>query len=69
MVQSPGEVDTMRIKYTSIHNVLESNSLAPWVGTGFADRLRRETLLDRAKKEKKQDTRNERALAWFRRSR
>ncbi len=59
----------MRIKYTSIHNVLESNSFAPWVGTALAERLRREALLDRAKREKKQDTRNERVLAWFRRSR
>jgi hypothetical protein len=59
----------MRIKYTSIHNVLESNSFSTWVETGLAERLRREALLDRAKKEKKQDPRNERALAWFRRSR
>ena len=59
----------MRIKYTSIHNVLESNSIAPWVGLGLAEKLRREALLDLSRKEKKQTAKSDRAVAWFRRSR
>jgi hypothetical protein len=58
----------MRIKYTSIHNVIEANSTAPWVGPGLAEKLKRETLTERAKQEK-QTNKSERALAWFRRSR
>ena len=57
----------MRIKWTSIHNVLESNSVAPWVGIGLAERLKREALNDQTKKEKKK-TKSERALAWLRRA-
>jgi hypothetical protein len=61
----------MRIKYTSIHNVLEANPAAPWVGPGLAEKLKREAVAERAKKDKqKEETpRSERALAWFRRSR
>jgi hypothetical protein len=58
----------MRIKYTSIHNVLEANSAAPWVGPGLAEKLKREALAERAKKEKTPN-KSERALAWLRRSR
>ncbi|HLH31369.1 MAG TPA: hypothetical protein VKY31_09215 [Terriglobia bacterium] len=58
----------MRIKWTSLHNVVEANAAAPWVGPGLAEKLKREALADRAKKDKKQ-TKSERALAWFRRSR
>lgn len=57
----------MRIKWTSIHSVLESNSVAPWVGLGLTERLKREVVNDRNKKEKKK-TKSERALAWFRRA-
>jgi|SwirhisoilCB1_FD_contig_61_533946_length_1620_multi_4_in_0_out_0_2 hypothetical protein len=60
----------MRIKYTSIHNRLESNSIGPWVvGTGLAERLRREALLYQAKKEKKDTAKSEHAAAGLRRSR
>lgn len=60
----------MRIKWTSIHNVIDGNSAAPWVGPGLAERLKREAVAEKtAKKSKKQTTRSERALAWFRRSR
>jgi hypothetical protein len=58
----------MRIKWTSIHRVLETNPAAPWIGPGLAERLRREAALELAKK-KKQAAKSERALAWFRRSR
>jgi len=59
----------MRIKLTSIHNLLDANAAAPWVGPGLAERLKREAVAERSKKEKKQTTKSERALAWFRRSR
>jgi hypothetical protein len=62
----------MRIKYTSIHNVVEANPAAPWVGPGLAEKLKREAVAQSAKKDKKKDekdARSERALAWFRRSR
>ena len=58
----------MRIKYTSIHNVIGANSAAPWVGPGLAEELKRETLAERAQEEK-QTNKSERGLAWFRRSR
>jgi hypothetical protein len=56
----------MRIKYSSIQQVLGANASAPWVGPGLAEKLKREA----AKKDKKKETppRSERALAWFRRS-
>jgi hypothetical protein len=68
----------MRIKYSSIRNVLEPNPAAPWVGPGLAEKLKREAVAERAKKDhsdnrdnKKEEEppRSERALAWFRRSR
>ncbi len=60
----------MRIKWTSLHSVLEGNTAAPWVGPGLAERLKREALTDRTKKDnKKKTTKSERALAWLRRSR
>jgi hypothetical protein len=58
----------MRIKWTSIHNVVEANAAAPWVGPGLAERLKREALAERTEKDKKK-TRSQRAIAWFRRSR
>jgi hypothetical protein len=58
----------MRIKWTSIHRVLETNPTAPWIGPGLADRLKREAALEMARK-RKLPTKSERALAWFRRSR
>ncbi len=45
-----------------------SDSTAPWVGLGLAEKLKRETLAERAKEEQQTD-KSERALAWFRRSR
>jgi hypothetical protein len=71
----------MRIKYSSIRNVLEPNPAAPWVGPGLAEKLKREAVAERAKKDNKENKddkdnkkeeeppRSERALAWFRRSR
>jgi len=59
----------MRIKYSSIHNVLEANPAAPWVGPGLAERLKRDAVAERAAKKDKKKPRSERALAWFRRSR
>ena len=60
----------MRIKWTSLHNVTEANSAAPWVGPGLAEKLKREALAERAgKKDKKYQPKSDRALAWFRRSR
>ena len=61
----------MRIKYTSIHNVVEANPAAPWVGPGLAEKLKREAVAQSAKKDKKKDekdARSERALAWLKRS-
>jgi len=64
----------MRIKYTSIPNVTGSNSTAPWVGPGLAERLKKEAINEREPnvkepnvKEKK--TKSERALEWLRRNR
>ena len=58
----------MRIKYTSIANVTGSNSTAPWVGPGLAERLKKEAITEREpKKEKKK--KSERALEWLRRNR
>ena len=59
----------MRIKWTSIHSVLEGNPAAPWVGPGLAERLKQEAAAGQIKKDKKKTTKSERALAWFRRSR
>ena len=59
----------MRIKWTSVHNVIEGNAFAPWVGPGLAERLKREAVAEKAAKKNKKLSRSERALAWFRRSR
>ncbi|HEY2384614.1 MAG TPA: hypothetical protein VGK48_25840 [Terriglobia bacterium] len=60
----------MRIKWTSLHNVTEANSAAPWVGPGLSEKLKRDAVAERASKnDKKQHSKSERALAWFRRSR
>ena len=66
----------MRIKWTSLHSVIETNSTAPWVGPGLAERLKREALSEKTKTENKKTTtatatasKSDRALAWFRRSR
>jgi hypothetical protein len=58
----------MRIKWSSVHRVLEANPSAPWIGPGLAERLKREAILVRSKKEETK-TLSGRALAWFRRSR
>jgi len=58
----------MRIKWTSIHSVVETNPAAPWIGPGLAERMKREAETVQAKKEKHK-TRSQRALAWLRRSR
>ncbi len=54
----------MRIKWTSIHRVLEANPAAPWIGPGLAERLRREAAIESAKK-RKQAVKSERAAAWL----
>jgi hypothetical protein len=59
----------MRIKWTSIHRVLETNPSAPWIGPGLAERLKREAAATETAKRTKQETKSERALAWLRRSR
>jgi hypothetical protein len=59
----------MRIRWTSIHSVVDGNPAAPWVGPGLAERLKREAQRERSKKDKKTSGMSERALAWFRRSR
>lgn len=64
----------MRIKWTSIHSVLEQNAAAPWVGPGLVERLKREALNERiatgnSARDRKRAAKGERALAWFRRSR
>jgi hypothetical protein len=41
---------SMRIKWTSIHRVLEANPAAPWIGPGLAERLKREAAMELAKK-------------------
>jgi hypothetical protein len=58
----------MRIKWTSIHRVLEANPAAPWIGPGLAERLKREAA-ETAKRKKQEGTKSERALAWLRKSR
>jgi hypothetical protein len=60
----------MRIKWSSIQNIVEANAAAPWVGPGLSEKLKRDALAERAaKQDKRADKRSERALAWFRRSR
>jgi hypothetical protein len=65
----------MRIKWTSIHSVLEQNTAAPWVGPGLVERLKREAWNERltaggpVARNRKREPKGERALAWFRRSR
>jgi hypothetical protein len=61
----------MRIKWTSIPNVISSNSAAPWVGPGLAERLKQEAMTEREPNKDKKETKKkaERALAWLRRSR
>jgi hypothetical protein len=58
----------MRIKWTSIHRVLEANPAAPWIGPGLAERLKREAAIEAAKK-RRQMAKSDRAAAWYRRSR
>ena len=38
----------MRIKWTSIHRVLEANPVAPWIGPGLAERLKRDAAVEAA---------------------
>jgi hypothetical protein len=64
----------MRIKWTSIHSVVEQNTAAPWVGPGLVERLKWEAVSERmttglAAKERKKKAKGDRALAWYRRSR
>jgi hypothetical protein len=59
----------MRIKYSSIQNIVEANAAAPWVGPGLAEKLKRDAIAERTWKKDKKKNGSERALAWFRRSR
>jgi hypothetical protein len=43
----------MRIKWTSIHSVLAGNPIAPWVGPGLAERLKKERTKEPKKTQKK----------------
>ena len=58
----------MRVKWTSIHSVVEANPAAPWIGAGLAEGLKREAATVEDKKEKEK-TRGERALTRLRRGR
>ena len=51
----------MRVKWTSIHSVVEANPAAPWIGPGLAERMKREAATVQGKKEKEK-TRGERAI-------
>ena len=61
----------MRIKWTSIPNVVNGNPAAPWVGPGLAERLKKEATKEREsnQKDKKDKKKAESALEWLRRSR
>jgi len=62
----------MRIKWTSIPNVVNGNPTAPWVGPGLPERLKKEATKEREsnKKDNKKDKKkSESALEWLRRSR
>ena len=58
----------MRVKWTSIHSVVEANSAAPWIGPGLAEGMKREAAPVQDEKEKEK-TRGERALKRLRRGR
>lgn len=53
----------MRIKWTSLHNVTEANSAAPWVGPGLAEKLKREALAERASRKDKKTATQKRACS------
>jgi hypothetical protein len=60
----------MRIKWTSIPNVMGGNSTAPWVGPGLAERLKKEAATKERETEKKEKKKtSERAMEWLRRNR
>ena len=59
----------MRIKWTSIPNVMGANSSAPWVGPGLAERLKKEAISGREPEKKEKKKKSERALEWLRRNR
>jgi hypothetical protein len=59
----------MRIKWTAIHSVVDGSSTAPLAGPVLTERVKRETVIERTKKEKEKESKSERAVAWFRRSR
>ena len=58
----------MRVKWTSIHSVVEANPTAPWIGPGLAEPMKREVATAQDKKEKEK-TRGERAVTGLRRGR
>ena len=59
----------MRIKWTSIPNVMGGNSTAPWVGSGLAERLKKEAISERGTEKKEKKKKSERALEWLLRNR
>ena len=61
----------MRIKYTAIPNVVNSNSdtpAAPWASAGVTERPKQETP-KQTEPNKKDKKKSDRALDWLRRSR
>ena len=58
----------MRVKWTSIHSVVEASPAAPWIGPGLAEGMKREAATVEDKKEKEK-TRGERAVTRLRRGR
>jgi hypothetical protein len=58
----------MRIKWTAIPKVVNGNPVAPWVGPGVAERLKKEAARQ-SEPNKKDKKKSERALDWLRRSR
>ena len=62
---------TMRIKWTSIPNVMTTNpdSAAPYAANGAAERQKPETMKEREPDKKDKKKKSERSLDWLRRSR
>ena len=62
---------TMRIKWTSIPNVMTTNpdSTAPYAANGTAERPKPETMSEREPDKKDKKKKTERASNWLRRSR
>jgi hypothetical protein len=58
----------MRIKWTSIPKVINGNPVAPWVGPGVTERMKKEAA-KQGESHKRDKNKTERALDWLRGSR